>query len=229
MVHKTIPVITLDGPSGTGKGTLCNRLAHALGWHFLDSGAIYRILAYSAMKKQLSEQDMSALAEEARMMKFRFDVDADGHVLTYLHEEDVTGAIRTETVGQRASEIAAIGEIRKLLLQRQRDFAEWPGLVTDGRDMGTVVFPNAILKIYLFATAEERAKRRYLQLKDKGLDVDLASIAAELAQRDARDMARASSPLVPAEDAVLIDTTGLTIVQVYENILQLSRVALKTQ
>lgn len=228
MFYETIPVITLDGPSGTGKGTLCHRLAAALGWHFLDSGAIYRILAYAAMEKHISEQDILALTEEATAMPFRFDVDTEGNVLTYLHEQDVSEAIRSEAVGQQASKIAAMREIREALLQRQRDFAQWPGLVTDGRDMGTVVFPNAILKIYLFATAEERAKRRYLQLKHKGLNVDLATITAELEQRDARDMARASSPLVPAKDAVLLDTTGLTIVQVFENILQLSRAALAT-
>jgi cytidylate kinase len=224
-----VPVITLDGPSGTGKGTLCHRLAAALGFHFLDSGAIYRILAYAALEKHIVDTDTPALILEAASMHFRFAVGATGEVETYLGDRNVSEAIRTETVAQEASKIATIPEIRTALLQRQRDFAQCPGLVTDGRDMGTVVFPHAILKIYLFATSQERANRRHIQLREKGFDVSLAMVTEELHKRDARDMARAHSPLIPAKDAVLIDTTGLTIVQVFENILQLSRVALSNE
>lgn len=226
MLNKTIPVITLDGPSGTGKGTLCHRLASALGWHFLDSGAIYRILAYVAILESIQDEDISALVRAARAMSFRFVADEMGNVLTYLQQQDISEMIRSEAVGQRASKIAAIPEVRSALLQRQRDFAEWPGLVTDGRDMGTVVFPQAILKVYLFATPAERAQRRYLQLQAKGVETTLTEVAAELEKRDARDMARTHSPLVPAEDAILLDTTGLSIVQVFDNILQLAREAL---
>jgi len=218
-----VPVITLDGPSGTGKGTLCYLLAKHLGWHFLDSGAIYRVLAYAATKANIDYQAVDQLVALAISLRLRFDTDEQGHVLAFLDGEEVSQQIRTEQAGQNASRIAAIPEVREALLTRQRAFAEQPGLVTDGRDMGTVVFPHAFLKIYLYATAEERAMRRYLQLKEKRNDASLAQVIDELAQRDARDMARAHSPLIPADDAVLVDTTGLTIVQVFENILQLVR------
>lgn len=218
-----VPVITLDGPSGTGKGTLCYRLAKHLGWHFLDSGAIYRVLAYAALEHGVDDTDASGLVLQAKMLKLRFDVDNNGVVHVFLDDKDVASRIRSEQVGQHASKIAAIPEVREALLMRQRAFAEYPGLVTDGRDMGTVVFPNAVLKIYLYATAEERAMRRYLQLKDNQNDASLAHVVDELARRDARDMGRMHSPLTPAEDAVLVDTTGLTIVQVFESILQLVR------
>ncbi len=229
MSNKAVPVITLDGPSGTGKGTLCHRLADALGWHFLDSGAIYRILAYVAISQSIQDTDTPALVAAARAMSFRFVADDKGEVRTYLQQQDISEAIRSEAVGQTASKIAAISDVRAALLQRQRDFAEWPGLVTDGRDMGTVVFPQAILKVYLFATPAERAQRRYLQLQAKGTATTLTEVTAELEKRDARDMARTHSPLVPAEDAVLLDTTGLTIVQVFDNILQLAREALQAK
>ncbi|MDP3704649.1 MAG: (d)CMP kinase [Legionellaceae bacterium] len=218
-----VPVITLDGPSGTGKGTLCYRLAKHLGWHFLDSGAIYRVLAYAATKQALDYHEIAKLVTLAVSLRLRFDVDDDGHAIVFLDGEDVSQHIRSEQVGQDASKIAEIPDVREALLTRQRAFAELPGLVTDGRDMGTVVFPKAILKLYLYATAEERAMRRYLQLKSKGNDASLAQVIDELAKRDARDMARAHSPLTPASDAVQVDTTGLTIVQVLESILQLVR------
>lgn len=211
----TVPVITLDGPSGTGKGTLCHMLAEHLGWHFLDSGAIYRVLAYAARKQGIDLCDADQLVLLAHALNLRFVVG--GVVL--LDEEDISDAIRTEQCGQNASKIATIPEVRAALLARQRAFATLPGLVTDGRDMGTVVFPDAILKIYLYASEEERAKRRYFQLKDAGNDASLAQVVDELAKRDARDTAREHAPLKPAQDAVQIDTTGLTIVQVFNSVL----------
>lgn len=214
-IDSTIPVITLDGPSGTGKGTVCHMLAEHLGWHFLDSGAIYRVLAYAARKRDIDFGDEEKLVALACALDLRFVLG--GVVL--LDGEDVSDAIRAERCGQDASKIATIPAIRAALLARQRAFATLPGLVTDGRDMGTVVFPNAVLKIYLYASAEERAKRRYLQLKNEGKDVILENVIAELAERDVRDIERSHSPLRPAEDAIQIDTTGLTIVQVFESVL----------
>lgn len=211
------PVITLDGPSGTGKGTLCHMLAEHLNWHFLDSGAIYRVLAYAARKRDLDLNDVDNLVALAHRLNLRFVVGG----LVLLDEADISDAIRAERCGQEASQIATIPEIRAALLARQRAFSALPGLVTDGRDMGTVVFPDAILKIYVYASAEERARRRYLQLKDSGNDVRLAQVVDELAKRDERDTARTHSPLKPAQDAVQIDTTGLTIVQVFEKVLSL--------
>ncbi len=218
MIKKAkVPVITLDGPSGTGKGTLCHMLAEHLGWHFLDSGALYRVLAYAARKHGVPLTDVVSLAILALGLQLRFVLGG----LVLLDDEDVSDAIRTETCGQEASMIAAFPEVREALLARQRAFAILPGLVTDGRDMGTVVFPEANLKIYLYASAQERAMRRFLQLKEKGNDVSLAKVVDELTERDARDTARTHSPLKPAEDSEQIDTTGLTVVQVFNNILQL--------
>ena len=218
MIKKAkVPVITLDGPSGTGKGTLCHMLAEHLGWHFLDSGALYRVLAYAARKHGVPLTDVVSLAILALGLQLRFVLGG----LVLLDDEDVSDAIRTETCGQEASIIAAFPEVREALLARQRAFAILPGLVTDGRDMGTVVFPEANLKIYLYASAQERAMRRFLQLKEKGNDVSLAKVVDELTERDARDTARTHSPLKPAEDSEQIDTTGLTVVQVFNNILQL--------
>ncbi len=211
------PVITLDGPSGTGKGTLCHMLAEQLGWHFLDSGAIYRVLAFAARKRAIDFSDVEKIVSLAHTLNLRFVVGG----LVLLDEEDISDAIRTERCGQEASKIAIIPEVRAALLARQRAFATLPGLVTDGRDMGTVVFPDAILKIYLYASAEERARRRYLQLKDSGNDARLTQVVEELAKRDTRDTSREHAPLKPAQDAVQIDTTGLTIVQVFNKVLQL--------
>lgn len=221
LVHP--PVITLDGPSGTGKGTLCHQLATLLNWHLLDSGAIYRAFAVAVLQDLAhyphSTERLVALAHALPLQFSLHDLD---HQSVYLGEQDITALIRTERVGQEASRLAALQQVRAALLDRQREFAQWPGLVTDGRDMGTVVFPNANLKIYLYASAEERAKRRYLQLQSRGLACDLPSVIAELAERDARDMARQYAPLMPAADAIELDTTGLTIVQVQEIILQLA-------
>ncbi len=222
MSSKTnVPVITIDGPSGTGKGTICHQLAEHLGWHFLDSGALYRVLAYAAVKQSIDFNDINKLVLLAHALNLRFEVDSSQNSMVFLDEKEITNEIRTEQCGQNASKIAVIHEVREALLARQRAFATPPGLVTDGRDMGTIVFPNAQLKIYLYASAEERAARRYLQLKNSGNDASLAQVVDELVKRDARDTERTHSPLKPAEDAVQIDTTGQTIVQVFNNVLQL--------
>lgn len=221
MFDKKIPVITLDGPSGTGKGTLCHLLARHLKWNMLDSGAIYRVLAYAARKKEMNFQEIDRLIHLASCLNLHFESSADNESRVYLDNVDITQAIRGEQCGQDASQIAVIPEVRLALLERQRQFAQAPGLVTDGRDMGTVVFPDAVLKIYLYASEQERAKRRYLQLKENGINVSLAQVVDELAKRDARDTARTHAPLKPAEDAFSIDTTGSTIVQVLGNVLEL--------
>src|SRR3990167_9761293 len=217
--NNAVPVITIDGPSGTGKGTLCYKLANHLHWHALDSGAIYRVLAFAAREKNIAFNKLDQLVTLAGQLNLKFEYDAEPHVM--LEGKSITEAIRSEQCAQDASKIAAIPEIRQALLMRQRAFASLPGLVTDGRDMGTVVFPDAIVKIYLDASVEERAKRRYLELKEKGIDVSLPGVVEGLKQRDARDSARSSSPLRPAVDAIHIDTTGLTIAQVFDSVLKL--------
>ncbi|KTD15611.1 cytidylate kinase [Legionella gratiana] len=221
MYHYDVPVITLDGPSGTGKGTLCQLLAKHLKWNMLDSGAIYRVLAYAARKNNTAPDDTKQLVVLARSLNLRFDLSDEYGSRAILNNVDVSQEIRSEQCGQDASQIAAIPEVREALLERQRNFAQPPGLVTDGRDMGTVVFPKAILKIFLYANPEERANRRYLQLKEKGINVSLAQVVEELAKRDVRDTARTHAPLKPAADAVQIDTTRLSIVQVFDNVLNL--------
>lgn len=220
MYTEAVPVVTLDGPSGTGKGTLCYLLAHHLKWNMLDSGAIYRVLAYAARKNKVGFHNIEQLTDLAHSLNLYFESSDEG-LKTILDNEEVSEAIRSEQCGQDASQIAAIPEIRTALLARQRDFAKPPGLVTDGRDMGTIVFPDAFLKVFLYANAEERAKRRYLELKEKGINVSLAQVVEELAKRDVRDTARMHAPLKPADDAVQIDTTSLSIVQVFENVLKL--------
>lgn len=220
MNNKTIPVITLDGPSGTGKGTLCHLLATHLKWNMLDSGAIYRVLAYAARKSNADFQNIPSLVALALSLNLRFEpTHSDTKVI--LDGQDISKEIRSEQCGQDASKIAVIPEVRAALLERQRNFAQAPGLVTDGRDMGTVVFPNAFLKIFLFADEEERANRRYLQLKEKQINVSLAQVVEDLAKRDTRDSARTHAPLKPADDAIKIDTTRLSIVQVFQNVLKL--------
>jgi len=221
MHNKNVPVITLDGPSGTGKGTLCHLLAKHLNWNMLDSGAIYRVLAYAARKNTVDLSDIKALTDLALSLDLSFESQATDDTRVILDKIDVFHLIRTEQCGQDASLIAVIPEVRQALLERQRAFAQLPGLVTDGRDMGTIVFPNAILKIFLYANEEERANRRYLQLKKKGINVSLAQVVEELVKRDTRDTARTYAPLKPAETAVRLDTTGLTIVQVFNNVLKL--------
>lgn len=216
-----VPVITLDGPSGTGKGTLCHMIAKHLQWHMLDSGAIYRVLALAAQIHQVSVEDIDGLVTLANQLDLKFDSTDVDQPRVILNESDVTTDIRSEVCGQNASKIAAIPAVRAALLERQRAFAQLPGLVTDGRDMGTVVFPGALLKVYLYANEQERAKRRYLQLKSQGINVSLAQVVDELVKRDTRDTARTHAPLKPAEDAVLFDTTELSIVQVFDGVLQL--------
>ncbi|CEK10911.1 (d)CMP kinase [Legionella hackeliae] len=218
---KNVPVITLDGPSGTGKGTICHMLANHLHWHVLDSGCIYRVLALAARKKSIDFKNEQALVELAHALNLKFETDPEQKAQVLLDGTNVVDYIRSEQCGQDASTIAVLPKVREALLARQRAFAMSPGLVTDGRDMGTVVFPEAALKIYLYASPEERASRRYLQLKEKGIDASLAEVVDELAKRDARDTSRAHAPLKPAEDAAFIDTTGLTIVQVFDNVLKL--------
>ncbi|TAL61326.1 MAG: (d)CMP kinase [Legionella sp.] len=227
MYDITAPVITLDGPSGTGKGTLCHLLAKHLNWNMLDSGAIYRVLAYAARQKGISANQIEQLTQLASVLQLSFESSEHNETKVVLDNKDISEEIRSEQCGQDASQIAVIPEVRAALLARQRDFAENPGLVTDGRDMGTVVFPNAILKVFLYASAEERAKRRYLQLKDKGINVTLAQVVEELLKRDTRDTARAHAPLKPADDAVEIDTTGLSITQVLAKVLELLKPRLK--
>ncbi|MCE0723910.1 MULTISPECIES: (d)CMP kinase [Legionella] len=221
MYNDTVPVITLDGPSGTGKGTLCQLIAKHLKWNMLDSGAIYRVLAYAVRKNKIDFNEVHALTVLARSLNLHFASSDDNGAKVILDDEDISAEIRSEQCGQDASQIAAIQEVRQALLDRQRNFAQPPGLVTDGRDMGTVVFPKAILKVFLYASEEERANRRYLQLKEKGINVSLAQVVEELAKRDVRDTARTHAPLKPAEDAVQIDTTRLSIVQVFNIVLKL--------
>lgn len=213
-----VPVITLDGPSGTGKGTLCHRLAEALNWHVLDSGVLYRALGLLAETRGLAFDALDALVELAHTLPIIFD--KEGIVLDGVR---VGHELRTEACGGRASQLAAIPEVRAALLERQRAFAQKPGLVTDGRDMGTVVFPAAALKIYLDASSEERARRRYLQLKASGKSVNLAQVVGELAKRDARDMAREHAPLMAANDAITVDTTGRSVEEVFDQLLLLAR------
>ncbi|EJO93843.1 cytidylate kinase [Ectopseudomonas mendocina DLHK] len=209
------PVITVDGPSGSGKGTICALLAKQLGWNLLDSGALYRLLAFAAGNHGIDLTNEEALKQLAAHLDVQF---IDKRIV--LEGEEVTDAIRNEQVGAGASMVASLPAVREALLQRQRAFQEEPGLVADGRDMGTVVFPDAPLKVFLTASAEERARRRYLQLKAKGDDVNLASLLDEIRARDERDTQRAVAPLKPAADAILLDSTELSIEQVLERILR---------
>lgn len=214
----SIPVITLDGPGGSGKGTVGRRLARDLGWHFLDSGALYRLVALAAQRHGVALDDAGALAALARDLPVVFEPgEADeGRIL--FGGADVGDAIRTEECGERASRVAVLPEVRSALLERQWEFRRPPGLVADGRDMGSVVFPGATLKIFLTASPHERALRRYNQLKEKGLSANLAALSDEIARRDARDAARAVAPLRPALDAHVLDTTSVAIAEVVARI-----------
>ena len=206
-------IITVDGPSGAGKGTLCHALAEKLKADFLDSGAIYRITALAAVKKGISLDDEVALAQLGRQLDIRFE-PKNGEVNVILDGENVGVQIRTAEAGQNASKVAALPQVRAALLQRQRDFASANGLVADGRDMGTVVFPNAQVKLFLDASAEERTKRRVKQLQEKGFNANFDDILAEIKERDFRDRNREVAPLVPAADALLLDSTHLSIDEV---------------
>ncbi|ACX82992.1 Cytidylate kinase [Aggregatibacter actinomycetemcomitans] len=211
-------IITVDGPSGAGKGTLCYALAEKLGFALLDSGAIYRVTALAALKSAVDLADESALAELAQHLHIEF-VAQDGEVQILLNGENVSGQIRTQEVADAASKVAVFPQVRAALLQRQRDFATGKGLIADGRDMGTVVFPEAQVKLFLDASAEERAKRRYNQLQNKGISGNFAQILAEIKARDLRDRNRAVAPLKPADDAFLLDSTALSIDEVIRQAL----------
>jgi cytidylate kinase len=217
------PIVTIDGPSGSGKGTISRAVARTAGWHLLDSGALYRLVALAGMKRGLDEADVLAHATLARSMGIDFGFEPDGSERVTLDGQVVTRELRSEEAGAGASRVAAWPPVREALLDRQHAFARPPGLVADGRDMGTVVFPQAELKIFLTASADERAQRRYKQLKDKGSDVSLAALSREIAQRDHRDSTRAVSPLKPAPDAEVIDSTGLSIEQVVGRVLDAGR------
>jgi len=212
------PVITVDGPSGAGKGTLCMRLAEKLGWHLLDSGAIYRVLALAAIHHDVDTESEEALVPLAANLDVQFLAEGD-LVKVILEGEDVSGTLRTEQVGNQASKAAALPRVREALLRRQRAFVGEPGLIADGRDMGTVVFPKAAAKIFLDASAEERARRRQHQLQGKGVNVTFEQLLSEIQERDDRDRNRAVAPLRPASDALELDSTSLSIDEVIEQAL----------
>jgi cytidylate kinase len=208
-----VPVITIDGPSASGKGTIAKRVAEALGYHYLESGALYRLVALLGLKKGLADE--AGLARAAEVMAVRFQGDE-----IILENHDVNEEIRREAVGNRASEVARMPAVRQALLKRQRAFRQPPGLVADGRDMGTVVFPDAVLKIFLTASPEVRAERRYKQLIEKGISANLRALSRDLQERDARDANRAVAPLVPAPDSQVLDSSALSVEAVVEQILK---------
>jgi cytidylate kinase len=224
MSDKIIPVLTIDGPSGSGKGTISRMVADMLGWHLLDSGAIYRAVGFAAGMEGVDLSDAEAVTRCAISTRIVFRDPKDGReTRVIVNGLDATDEIRTETCGAAASAIAAIPGVRAALFDKQRSFRKAPGLVADGRDMGTVIFPDARHKVFLTAGAEERAKRRYKQLKEKGLSVTLAALLREIQARDARDAERAVAPLKPATDAVVIDSTGMSIDAVVAMVLNLVR------
>ncbi len=221
-IEEGADVITIDGPSGSGKGTISRLLANELGWRFLDSGALYRLVGLAAMSHAIAFDDEQGLATLAAHLDVEFVSDDSGAgTKIFLEGEEVTNTIRSEECGNNASKVAAIQAVRDALYERQRAFLVAPGLIADGRDMGTVIFPDARLKIFLTASLEERASRRYKQLKQKGLDANLSALLEELAERDERDMNRSSAPLVAADDAVSIDTSNMSIDEVVSKVSDL--------
>jgi len=214
-----IPVLTIDGPSGAGKGTVSRAVARLLGWNYLDSGSIYRSLAIACLQAEADLNDIDAVCKVAEKLQLSFDCDADLKV--FLNGQDITHLLATETTGNAASIVAAYPPVRALLLQKQKDFQQLPGLVADGRDMGSVVFPDAAFKVYLTASAEERGQRRYKQLIEKGIDANLATITQEIEQRDRRDRERATAPLTVPDGAVIIDSSSLSIQQVIDAVMEL--------
>lgn len=219
-MNEPVPVLTIDGPSGSGKGTISRHIAQRLGWHYLDSGALYRAVGVAAGWAAVDLDDHAALVRCAFDTAIDFQ-EREGELRVVVNGLDATDELRTETAGAAASAIAAIPEVRAALKDRQRAFRRPPGLVADGRDMGTVIFPDALYKVFLTASAEERAERRYKQLMEKGVSVTLSGLLREILARDARDAQRTVAPLRPADDAVHIDTTGLGIETVVEHVLAL--------
>ena len=214
-----IPILTIDGPSGSGKGTISRAVAERLGWHYLDSGALYRAVGLAAAWEGVDLSDAEAVAQCARRTEIRFETQGAGEPHVIVNGKDATRQLRTETAGAAASAIAAQPPVRAALVDLQHGFRRLPGLVADGRDMGTVIFPDAPYKVFLTASAGERAQRRYKQLKEKGVSVNLDSLLHEIAARDERDAGRAVAPLKPALDAVVVDSTGTPIAEVIERVL----------
>ena len=217
------PVLAIDGPSGSGKGTVARRVSQALGWHLLDSGALYRLTGLAAEQAGITTEQPAELADLARSLNIRFDATESGDELILLDDADVTGEIRTEAAGERASKVAAIPDVRAALMDLQLSFRQAPGLVADGRDMGTNVFPDAPLKVFLTASAEERARRRHKQLMLKGIDVNLAALSRDIEARDRRDSQRSVAPLLPADDARVLDSSDLSIETVTDTVLGWAR------
>ncbi|MEF3074503.1 (d)CMP kinase [Methylobacter sp. Wu1] len=216
-----IPVLTIDGPSGAGKGTVSRAVAKRLGWHYLDSGSIYRSLAIAVLKQKVELTDVPEIVKVAQSMALEFECNDE--LVVKLDGEDITSQLGLESTGNAASIVAVLPEVRSVLLQKQKDFKKMPGLVADGRDMGTVVFPDAEIKVFLTASAAERAQRRYKQLIEKGIDANLALLTNEIEERDRRDTERKTAPLSMASDALYIDSSNMTIDEVIEEVVNLIR------